>query len=392
MKGRRSCRSSDRTIEMSKRLILIVESPFSLRDRRRFGVDPLRALGFSVQIWEVCDWILPRPREQWLEDPGDIEVQSISTSDQFRKLTQTLTDNDSVILLGVVRFPIGPDRWALLEYLFDTSAHIGAVIVGNLPSPSRGWGLRQRLYRYLYLVKDSLRGTRKFRRGLDYLWVDTSLRSVDRRVLARTTEMHYVHALDYDSLRGVVRGPANDPYALILDSMGPLHPDWQTLGLGNPWPNGCYEETAQALVKALTARGFKVVVAAHPRAAPGAIDHLYEGADVQYGNTPELLAAASFALTLEGSTALGMAAVLRVPVVFVEADCQPEYTRVMVASFCRAFKTRPRTVASVASLTLPPVVDSNVYEKYVRDFVKRPDTPRGDFWPIVGNHLLRAER
>ncbi|MDA9802788.1 hypothetical protein N9C30_00305 [bacterium] len=377
---------------MSKRLVLIVESPFSLRDRRRFGVDQLRALGFSVQIWEVCDWILPRSREQWLEDPGDIEVHSISTSVEFRKLTQTLTDNDSVILIGVVRFPIGPEREALLECLFDTSSRIGSVVVGNLPSPSRGWDLRQQLHRYLSLVRASLRGVRKFRRGLDYVWGDTSIRTVDRRVLTSSSDVHYVHALDYDLVSAVNREPAESPYALILDSMGPRHPDWQTLGIGNPWPKGCYEATARALIKELTARGFQVIVAAHPRAAPGTIEHLYEGADVQYGNTPELLAAASFALTLEGSTSLGMAAVLRVPIIFVEAECQPEYTRMMVASFCRAFKSRPHSVASVATLTLPPVVDSNVYEKYVRDFVKRPDTPEGDFWLIVGNHLLRSER
>ena len=373
---------------MKSRLVLVVEAPFSARDHKRFGVNQLSDLNFSVEVWEVFDWLRPATYAGSDQFKSNVDVRSVSNRNEFRRLTGGLTQDDKVILIGFTRFPLSSEQQELLRCLFDTSALIGSVIVGNLPPHSAGLELRQRALRRLHQAERRVRGSHGFVRSLDYLWVDTSYASVDKSVLGSRTTIRYVHALDVDLLDGVTRNATTSPYALILDSMGPLHPDWSILNVGNPWPLGCYEAMAKATISKLVERGFPVVVAAHPRASTGEVNHLYEGADVQYGNTIKLLASASFAVTLEGSTSLGVAAFLNVPVLLLTSDCQSKYVRDMLNRFSRALHVKPQAVASLETSLLPPPISEKNYETYVQSFVKRPGTPQGNFWRTVANDLL----
>ncbi len=373
---------------MKSRLVLVVEAPFSARDYDRFGVKQLSDWNFSVEVWEVFDWLRPAPYASSGQFKSNFDVRSVSSRNEFRRLTEGLTQNDKVILIGLTRFPLSSEQRELLRCLFDTSALVGSVIVGNLPPFLPGLELRLRAVRLVHQARRRLRGSPSFVRSLDYLWVDTSYASVDKSVLGSRTTIRYVHALDVDLLDGVTRNANTSPYALILDSMGPLHPDWSSLNLGNPWPSGCYEAMAKATISKLVERGFRVVVAAHPRASTGEVNHLYEGADVQYGNTVRLLASASFAVTLEGSTSLGVAAFLKVPVLLLTSECQSKYVRDMLNRYCRALHVKPQAVASLETSLLPPLISEKNYETYVQTFVKRPGTPQGNFWRTVADDLI----
>lgn len=373
------------------RVILVVESPFSQRDAGRFGVAEFTEAGLSVEVWEVCDWLLPNSRLQWHEPESGLRIESIGCESNFLAKADELGNGDFVLLLDSARAPLSSDRATLIHALTRTSAKVGAVVTGTLPPLSRRSAIWTQSYLVWKRVQRMFRPHRASPGPLDFVWADTSLVTIDRSLFGSKTRVRYIHALDFDRISGLLPHPSDAKTCLILDAMGPRHPDWVTLSMDNPWPPGLYEQIAGRVVDVLKSRGFQVIVAAHPRAAPRAMDDIYVGAEILQSDTAKLTSEASFVVVLEGSTSIGMAVALGIPVVLITHADHPRYVSQQIRRFSSALRIRPVTVEGLARMRLPPAVPKRIYESYTSKFIKRPGTTNRSFWDAVANDIMQDQ-
>ena len=372
---------------MKRRIVLVVELPLSRRDFHRFGVAHFQELGMAVEVWEMSDWLLPLSRAHAHSPAHGVPVLAVKNVSHLRELLCSLTSSDTVILIGLARIPHNLDRAQMLSSILASQASVGAVSIGRIPSSPAKVELKQRLIMTIRKVQRRLWRHLTIPRPLDFLWVDTSLEEVDVRLLGESTLVRYIHALDFDLLLGLSRETPESPYALILDSLGSRHPDWETLGIANPWKEMCFEDLCRGVISRLHERKMRVIVAAHPRATMDVMADLYPNCEIVFGNTAKLISGASFVLSLEGSTSLGIAAALRVPIVCISTTCQGEYTRLLMGAFCRALGIEPVDLDLLSQVELPPAIPDLEYANYVSNFMKRPHTKDQPFWQQVAQDL-----
>ena len=371
-----------------KRVVLVVESPFSARDEARFGVQELETAGFLVEVWDICDLTLPLARDQWIGPPGLPHVYRCTSWPQVEELAKGLKSSDAVVLLCGVYWRLDLAYAPLLKAVLASPAVVGALAGGTIPPPLGLVRLRGRLHQAFLNLQSRTRPAFRVPRALDVVWAGTTVESIAPTLLSRDTDRRYVHTLDYDLILGLPQRPERQvPFVVYLDSMGPYHPDFASLGLENPWSEASYREFMQSVFESVETSGFQVVVAAHPRAEAGGLDQLYPGRDIRHGATPELIQQCAYALTVEGSTSLGMAAVLKKPVLFVEDPAVPESSRVLAEQFRKALgaiAARPRGRRGDWDT---PRVDLSRYRQYVEKYVKRSSTPEVKFWDFVATDL-----
>jgi len=373
------------------RVILVVESPFSQRDAGRFGVAEFSEAGLSVEVWEVCDWLLPNSRLQWHAPQSGLSIELIRSESDFLAKAKELRKDDFVLLLDSARAPLSSDRATLIHALTTTVAKVGAVVTGTLPPRSRRSAAWTQSYLIWKHAQRIIRPHRSSPRPLDFVWADTSLATIDRTLIGIKTRVRFIHALDFDRISGLFPHPSVGSTCLILDAMGPRHPDWVTLSMDNPWPPGLYEQIARRVVEVLKSRGFQVTVAAHPRAAAGSMDDIYVGAEILHRDTAKLTSEASFVVALEGSTSIGMAVALGIPVVLITHANHHRYVSEQLRRFSSALRIRPVTVEGLARMPLPPAVPKQNYETYINRFIKRPGTTNRSFWDAVASDIMQDQ-
>ena len=373
---------------MPNRVILVVESPFSRRDAERFGIDELSDAGFAVEVWDVCDLTLPGARAQWFEAPEGVAVQRVGDLGQMRSLAAELSAEDAVVLIAGTYEPLRQRHGDLLLLVLSSPAVVGTLASGSIPPPS---SVKHRVvheaYRRYVRLRDLGRSKISIPRCLDFIWAGTTVAAVARPLIGPATTVRLIHALDYDRIVGLGQFAARDDFVLLLDSMGPRHPDYASLQMDNPWAAGCFEAIVDDVLADLHRRGLSVVVAAHPRAREGSLDDLYPGVPVAHGRTAELLASCAFSISLEGSTSLGMAAALGTPHMFVNATCMPDFVRSLERRYIRALQAPVVDVTRLGTRVLPPPVNARAYRRYVQNYVKRSGTPEGRFWTVVAQDL-----
>jgi hypothetical protein len=158
-------------------------------------------------------------------------------------------------------------------------------------------------------------------RPLDHIWAGTRVSGKASFFLSPSTTVTYIHTLDYDlalTARGSNRTSA--PQVVLIDSMGPLHPDYLLLGGSGISIQDYSEILCRGLDQIEKKLGTKVVIAAHPRANEGVMEPWYGGRTLIYGKTTELIADATAVIVANGSTSIGMAAVFQRPLVLLSSS------------------------------------------------------------------------
>jgi hypothetical protein len=372
------------------RVVLVVESPFSERDRDRFGVTDLVEAGLEVEVWDVTDLTLPNARRQWYIEPSDVSIHRLTDWSAFASLTSGLTSDDAIILLCGVSGPIGHRYLPLLEPSLESPAVVGTIASGSIPPPFYRARVRHAIKSAAARVAAVTKQPIHLPRGLDFIWAGTTDASIDRALRTSATVTRYIHSLDYDLILGRPPTFERSDAVLFIDGMGPNHPDYVSLEMENPWRPGAYESLVKELLEACDRAGQHVVVAAHPRAARGSLYSFYPGRTIVHGETAKLISACRYILTIEGSTSLGMAAAMGTPVVIVADDRVPPYVQALAMGYHRSLDAPMLQVGSLFQTPINLSFDERAYTDYVRRYVKRPGSPMVRFWAMVADDLKSA--
>lgn len=394
------------------RVVVVVESPLSRRDAARFGLTELAGRGVDVVVWDVSGMFLPRSREQWIDRADGVTVLPISHTTELSQAASSLEASDVVITYvgtgdGQLR-----SHCELLRTLSQSPARVFTVSAGRVVAPDLGvvgesaprpggvstegpsvratvrdWMTRGRVRRH------ALQAWIRFRWGirpLDGVLLGTTALVVNPLLIGPATRLTWIHSFDYDLVLRELPIPEDErSRTILIDTMGPLHPDYRTFGL-NPWTIEAQDYFAIVcgrLDQIESAMGSRVEVAAHPRAQPGSLDRLYGGRTVHYGRTAWAIGRARLVILTNTSTAVGMAVAMGRPALMIDGDFIPaairEANRRLATSLGLEVITPDGRVLSWNDVR----VEDAKYAWYMAEYVKRPGTPELPFWTVAADAL-----
>jgi hypothetical protein len=369
------------------RLVFFVDFPYDARDRERFGVNLLRADGFRVEVWDFTS-LAARDLPQGAAPFS--ERRTFRTPAEAADAIRALPPETFVVDMLSYRLETLPLHRALSEARCSTGVFRANAMA--LPARSRFARLceyattrpnRRQLSRLLARTSVMRRGI-----GPASLVFAGGARSVDEAVARRLgRETLWIHALDYDVfLKTRTHSRSTDPgLGVFLDEMGPLHPDYAFLGMRAPADGRRYYAMLADLFRFLTRRyGYRIVVAAHPRATAEYDVHFPEW-EVVHDRTAELVRQARFAIA-HSSTSVNFALLYRKPVIFLPADARTARYVEAIATQLGKRPIRPDRLLEI-DLGRELTVDVAAYDRYIHDFIKRPGTKDVLFWQQIADRL-----
>ena len=210
------------------------------------------------------------------------------------------------------------------------------------------------------------------------------------RFVNGSTQKIYAHAMDYDEYRRVKSGGlglANT--AVFLDEFLPFHPDITMMGLKAPMDAETYFLALRGLFDRIEKDlALNVVVAACPHSDYDKRPGVFGNRRVEKYRTAELVSESRFVIA-HRSTAINYAVLFRKPLILTATrstyshSSQTPYFDGLSRALQKAvqFFDDPNDV----DLSNPYEVDNAIYDQYIRDYIKVPNSPDMPYWEIVAN-------
>jgi len=412
--------SAPNTSARRRRYVALKTNIFTDNDWVRFGCSTFEAHGFEV-----------RPLELLFEYSGNVaslERKNFRSSASAVRLTEPKEllrelDNlgpDDVIMSEVSLIP--RRAWIhramsarQLKYgVIDAAAFQGAYLEywGTARSLRELWHLKFADFRSF--VRRALRGLGVvFRPSTSYFkiippawWIraGTCHPIINHHQVKKwRAKLVRVHSQDYDKhlLLGddpeeVFPGQKSHRYIVFLDQAFADHPDYQmfdnkSAGKSHPVTAERYSASMRRLFDILENQtGAEVVVAAHQKANYDPDDNPF-GRRLFYGQTAALAKYACMAVC-SVTTSVSYAVINRIPVLFVTTDEIEAHKPILgdilrMASSLRQGRINVDEVSDGGRIELP-VVRDDVYDRYMRRFIKEPDVPDAPLWETVIKEIL----
>ena len=391
-----------------RRVVYLVESPFSQRDSERFGVNELISRGFLPEVWNVGPVYLPGAQRQYVKRATDLACWDITSLEDLGTRVKSL-DSDDVVISLVGSQPGQVRKYRRMHQILSQGACqrgvLAAAPVIAVESKTHFSSIQGRLKKSVYtrvgknnnvIARSMLAVYRQLLRVscMDFAWVATDASSIDPTLMNHRTQTVLIHSLDYDLVLKEGQTPDREiGPPLLIDDMGPDHPDFISLDeaeVGNLDTQEYFRRLRLVLDSLEQHLGTSIEIAAHPRAQPGSAESRYGGRKVYYGETAKRIRSSSLMILTGASTAVGMAVAWSKPVVMIRADGIHAYERA-------------RNEALVHLLDLPvwqldrfvpredwKQVPRARYRAYMERFVKQAGTQEKPFWTVVANSLSSA--
>jgi len=369
----------------------------------------------QVEVWDLSYFVHPSASGLGIESPDWVNITVCSSVEHFSDLCSELTAEHVVVLIGgLQRGQLWQGR-KLLRLISATPARLGSISNGQAVSltGSRKPQVRNRIVRVFRLLSHPRRwrkiaqhfasfalphliavqrkmGLRSSLRPLDHIWASTMVSNISSIFITAATKVTYIHSLDYDQVLALCDSVGQPTSRVVfIDSMGPLHPDYLLIFGKSVISAQAYSEIICRGLDEIEKRlGTEVVVAAHPRAAPGVMEPWYGGRPLIYGKTTELIADSIAVISAEGSTAIGLAAVLQRPLVLLSSARFESFIQDGNRALSLAFGI---PLVNLDLPDLPPftlTIDVQAYAQYVQKYIKRLGTPEEPFWSVVASEII----
>ena len=389
------------------RVVYVVEAPITDRDVKRFGFANLQEAGFEVSVWQVAPIFLPGAEAVGVCQSTAVPTRRMTSLDDLRAASRDLRASDLLILLcGTLKSQLRPHQ-SLLAIVGRTPAVLSTIAAAEIPTPrppSLLGHLRKKEFRiFAARVRDALisiplatafiRAYNRSRhqiRSLDFAWVGASGSALEPLLLSRHTKIRPIHAFDYDSVLSL-RTPLPHPVggAVFLDSMGPLHPDYVSLGStdSRPLPEAYFGPIQRFLDSYEKKTGSRVRIAAHPRATPGLLESWYGQRPITYGDTVGSIASADLVIIPYNSTAVNLVVSLRKPCVFLGSSSFDLDMRPYVVSLAQMLRAPFLDLEEPFRAEDYQKIDETAYSDFMTRYVKKPGTPEAPFWDVVAKDI-----
>ncbi len=388
------------------RFAFLIQTPFSSRDYKRFGVDLLLKRGVKVDILDLTKAINPGYCASYqVNGASDYKgVHKIGSAQDLDRYVQAHPGTMFIDFIG------GRAKTYFVYQIFKKFGSVYAVFAANplpgfagkhkkrpsaildkLPGILKVQKYKEKAFYYLFLIADRLGLVQK----PAYILAGgfSPVNCVPSK--NRDTKTIYAHTLDYDIyLDQIKKGPAEKSrdYAVFLDEFFPLHPDFLVQGdENNPYKQdaaGYFSQMRDIFGKIENELKVPVVIAAHPRAKYDGAKYGYGDRTIVEGRTCELAAGAKYVL-LHSSTSINFPVLFKKPMVFIMAPgIKGSYYESQISGMAGMFGVIPYTGEPGLGLEETMARPSGSYGVYKESYIKTEGSEEKYFWDIIADKIL----
>lgn len=387
---------------MIKRIIFVVEMPFTQRDYRRFGFDVLKRNGFKVEAWDITSVLYPEAsRKIKLPDELFSEQRIIfSTKKDLYSQIRHLSGEDFVI--GILGYNI--HTWDIYRRLSRSAASVGRIrnkstvfhtVDQSYLRKKQPIGLWLKKLTIEKILQKIFKKTPFFLLGIrpiNLLMLGGEKETTFGLLVGSRTEKLWIHSADYDvylqdPLRQAVK---EEPIAVFIDENEGFHPEYALFKTKNVVaPDRYYPSLNKFFDKVEKDLALRVVIAAHPKSCYEDHPGIFAGRSWVRGQTYELIKKAKVVFT-HASTSISWACLFKKPIVFLTCEGFDSYHmgwRVQMNA--RFFNKTPVYIDRDLSVdwAKEKVVNDDVYKQYKKFFIKTDRSADILFWQVVADRL-----
>lgn len=298
----------------------MTESPFTLRDYKRFGLEIYRTNKYEVEVWDLTAIFHP---DYGIIPPDPCEFPGLmifkSKKDVLDRIAK-LVQSDFVLNLNVSWL----DKLWFYRAISRYKVKYGMMSLGPVPTSER-----QKINVSLYISLLTKRLIWKIPFGLLGVSPAALLLASGEMSLSNyffplneKSEIVWMHVLDYDLYLEEQRILSHDPQnkAVFLDVYMPFHPDFILCKEKNTiTPEKYYLSLNRFFEYVEKEQNTSVEIAAHPRSDYPNMPPYFGNRHLLVGKTIECVKTSRFIIS-HHSTSLNMAILYKKPVIFVETD------------------------------------------------------------------------
>ncbi len=386
-----------------RRIVFLVQTPFSQRDYVRNGIAYLAEQGIAVTVLDVSRLAMPRLTSvpECFEFPG-MALRIVDTPAKLAAESTTLAQAGVIVChvgsgyvmpnsLGVLRAVARSGRPSLLTSInsqpyWRRKSGLADLKPGKLLDRLRTGGLTAALLNRLPM---GLLGVKPF----DYVVYGGRGSRAARRLVTGQTRVIAAHSMDYDvylAERDTPRSEPERPYAVFIDQFIGYHPD-DAMGMPQPENPKVFYVLLRRLFDRVEAElGLSVVIAAHPRADYSNKGDLFGGRQMVIGNTAALVHQSRLVLT-SFSIAIGYAVLFDKPTAMIATETMLRHP--MVGDSIRLLNGELEVpllrVDEEYRLDEVMTHPRSRFTAYAEDWIRAAGSPEQPLWQVIVRALER---
>ncbi len=386
----------------TSKILFLVESPLDDRDIERHGIRFMVERGLEVSVLDVADITFPNSHN----DRGnyaaynDFDIHHVKTKAALRGFDDLARSVDLIItFVGISHI-----TWRNLPvHKFVSRSKTSTLCQFCNPFP--GWeryrdGAAIRISR----IRDILSRLNTIRpietifsripltllgiRPITYMVIGGTLCKNYGKLAGEKTHFIKTHAMDYEIYRreAACGHPVNN-IAVFIDNNLPFHRDYQLMGVHSPVQPEPYFSALHSLFERIERElGLEVVIAACPRADYAESAKWYAPRRIENMATGRLVSMSKLVIS-HPTTALNFAVLSRKPIIYAVTKNMYEHSveRPYIEGCARALNKPIQFFDNAHDLDLSDAftVDNDIYDRYVKEYIKQPDSRDAPFWEIV---------
>jgi len=402
-------------IDCKQKIIFVTNYPIDKRDAKRFGFEILHNAGFEITVWDVSEFFYYDIESINIDynESDYVLNKKFSSLEEIKLELEKIEEQDVLIIAGTTIGIRSIRTFRLNKLLSNSKGHYTAITWGDhpihvirnemvKPAPflKRLLQFMSRIFRKNYIasvVWRELNNSPFFKwairvvnliQPLEIVWLATREERIPRISIDRNTVIRFIHNLDYDIFFEMSK-PSNyssDQFSpvVILDSMGPLHPDFLVEARESEIDLFTYSKMITNFIRKFQLdTGKKIVVAAHPRSDLDISRRLYGEVEVFFHKTSELVSRSSAVISTDGSTAISFAVMWRKPLIILNSSLFDSQSKEFNKLFSCLLAATEIDLDSDYSIPKIIEIDNYLYEQYEHSYIKKPGTPNNLFWKVV---------
>lgn len=401
-------------------IIFFVETPFTERDEKRFGIKELSQLGFQVEVYQLEDIF---HKQKYLDSRQGNQKEYIkyfSTINELKNELQRIKKRFLVILLTGYYLE-------LLKFFKKQCIDYALYCTNRIPTPQEVLNdsiyikMKQKLFEEGFVSLSKSIG-RTLKKSLEVLKRKTPLsptyviaggsRSIEHltKEILDSAKIIWAHSLDFDLFLqskqssfqlspyldvygNLVEQKNFDNHIVFLDEYSPYHPDNDFFKIPHADKKETYYPRLESFFHYLEKKyNTKVVIAAHPRSEYQSKEH-FKSFIIIKDRTLDLIKNCRFAL-IHSSTSINFINLFEKDAVFFYTSTMRNIYKNMVVSFANLHGKNPKEIDLETDYDrlnlLDDKIDHSKYLEYRNAFIKRKDSKMEFSWVILADELRNA--
>ena len=345
----------------NKKIILLYEGSFTLRDYKRFSIEELVKNGYNILILDITKIMHP----QLVFDKiklSNKKVNLIYCNKIYQFFNEVNNFSPSVCLSYVN--PSLKNAFKKLKIIYFLKKR--CIYVNHIASIPKSNSFLFKIVRTIFLSPFIL-----LKPHYSYVSGPNSLSIFEGKVIKG-------HTLDYDLFlkeKNNKKKSLNSPYILFLDENNPFHPDWVIWG-ENPFDANIYFKELNLIFKKISNNlKLDILIQAHPKANKKQLEKYYNF-PLSNSNTASSIKNADLILA-HSSTAIQLAVLFKKPIILIESSEIKKHkaSRDLLNSYSSLLDVSKIDKENVNLIKEIPVFNNKKYNTFKYEFVKFKGSP-----------------